>query len=90
VPLERLASLLVTPDAHLITLREEFVGYVLPSKVWGCVASGRPVLYVGSDASDVHRICAGALGHDRYRRAGVGDVAGVRRALDDLATSSFQ
>src|SRR5262249_39073363 len=33
VPLEQLPRLLVTPDAHLITLRDAFVGYVLPSKV---------------------------------------------------------
>ncbi|HXU45876.1 MAG TPA: hypothetical protein VN783_10135, partial [Thermoanaerobaculia bacterium] len=31
VPLDRLARLLATPAAHLITLRDEFVGYVLPS-----------------------------------------------------------
>src|SRR5262249_23477980 len=37
VPLEELASLLVTPDAHLITLSDAFVGYVLPSKVHGCL-----------------------------------------------------
>ena len=47
VPLDLLPRLLVTPDAHLITLRDEFVGYVLPSKVYGCVQSGRPVLFVG-------------------------------------------
>src|SRR5262249_5744224 len=41
---EKLASLLVTPDAHLITLSDPFVGFVLPSKVYGCIESGRPVL----------------------------------------------
>src|SRR5262249_6694165 len=35
VPLELLPRLLVTPHAHLITLRDEFVGYVMPSKVYG-------------------------------------------------------
>ncbi|MGH8611989.1 MAG: hypothetical protein ACREYF_08085, partial [Gammaproteobacteria bacterium] len=45
VPLEHLASLLVTPDAHLITLSDPFVGFVLPSKVYGCIASDRPVLF---------------------------------------------
>ena len=41
VPLEKLANLLVTPDAHLITLSDAFVGFVLPSKVHGCVASNK-------------------------------------------------
>jgi hypothetical protein len=37
-----LGRLLVTPHAHLITLKDSFVGYVLPSKVHACIASGRP------------------------------------------------
>ena len=87
VPLERLAALLVAPDAHLITLRDEFVGYVLPSKVYGCVASGRPVLFVGSDASDVDLLCRERLPADRYARVAVGDAAGVAAALARLAAS---
>lgn len=80
VPLERLAELLVAPDAHLITLRPAFTGYVLPSKVYGCIASRRPVLFVGSRGSDVHRLCAAdpAL---PYRHVEVGDVSGVADAL---------
>ncbi len=62
VPLAELARLLVTPHAHLITLRDEFVGYVLPSKVYGCIASGRGVLFVGSAASDVHLLCSEHMG----------------------------
>lgn len=85
VPLELLPRLLVTPDAHLITLRDPFVGYVLPSKVHGCVASGRPVLYVGSDRSDVHLLCARGLPPDRYHRVDTGDAEGVARALEEIA-----
>jgi len=62
VPIESLPRLLVTPDAHLITLSDAFVGYVLPSKVHGCVASGKPTLFIGSHKSDVHRICTEGLG----------------------------
>jgi hypothetical protein len=85
VPLERLASLLVTPDAHLITLRDAFVGYVLPSKVYGCIRSGRPVLFVGSAASDVHLLCSRRLPPGRYLRVGVDDPQGVAEALEQLA-----
>jgi hypothetical protein len=84
VPMEKLANLLVTPDSHLITLSNEYVGYVLPSKVHGCVASNKPILYVGSECSDVHRLCVG--GHAYYRRVSVGDVAGGVAALEDLAS----
>lgn len=88
VPLDLLPRLLVTPDAHLITLRDEFVGFVLPSKVYGCVQSGRPVLYVGSPRSDVHLLCAeGSPGG--YRRVDAGDAAGVAKALEGLAESTI-
>jgi glycosyltransferase involved in cell wall biosynthesis len=86
VPLEELASLLVTPDAHLITLSDEFVGYVLPSKVHGCVASGKPVLFVGSERSDVHELCAGGMSA-AYERVEAGDVTGCADALERLAES---
>jgi hypothetical protein len=83
VPLEQLASLLVTPDAHLITLSDAFVGYVLPSKVHGCIASNKPILFVGSDRSDIHSLClASSTG---YERVSVGDVAGCVAALELLA-----
>ena len=84
VPLEQLPRLLVTPDAHLITLRDGFVGYVLPSKVYGCVQSGRGVLYVGSPDSDVHLLCAREIPPERYWRADAGDPAGVFRALEEI------
>jgi hypothetical protein len=89
VPLESLASLLVTPDAHLITLSDPFVGFVLPSKVHGCVQSGKPVLFIGSSRSDVHRICKEGAGA-RYRRIDVGDAAAGARALDDLGSMLYR
>jgi hypothetical protein len=84
VPLELLPRLLVTPDAHLITLRDGFVGYVLPSKVFGCVQSGRSVLYVGSPESDLHQLCAEGVAPGRYWRADVGDPDAVARALEEI------
>jgi hypothetical protein len=85
VPLAELPRLLVTPTAHLITLRDEFVGYVLPSKVYGCVASGRGVLYVGSECSDIHLICTQKLRPSAYHRAAVGDPSAVAEALEAIA-----
>jgi hypothetical protein len=87
LPLDLLPRLLVTPDAHLITLRDPFVGYVLPSKVYGCVQSARDVLYVGSDRSDVHLVCSQGLPPGRYHRVDVGDPAGVARALEEIVQS---
>lgn len=86
VPLELLPRLLVTPDAHLITLRDEFVGYVLPSKVYGCIQSGREVLYVGSERSDVHLLCSREIPAGRYWHVSVGDASGVVRTLEEIGT----
>lgn len=85
VPLDQLASLLVTPDAHLITLSDAFVGYVLPSKVHGCIESGKPVLYVGSPRSDVHRLCASKMAAV-YAHVDVGDVEGCALMLERLGS----
>jgi hypothetical protein len=87
VPLDQLASLLVTPDAHLITLRDAFVGYVLPSKVYGCIDSGKPIIYVGSRDSDVHLLCAAKATPGWYEQISVGDSESVFRALERLAAS---
>src|SRR3954451_16915389 len=76
VPLEQLPRLLVTPDAHLVTLRNEFVGYVLPSKIYGCLQSGLGLLYIGSPQSDVHLLAKQELTPDLYRRVDVGDTTG--------------
>jgi hypothetical protein len=84
VPLELLPGLLLRADAHLITLKETFVGYAMPSKVHGCVASRRPVLFVGSESSDVDLLCReGNL--PWYARIPVGDIDGCASALEALA-----
>ena len=42
---------------YSLTLRPEFMGFVLPSKIYGCIASRRPILFVGPQGSDVHWLC---------------------------------
>jgi colanic acid biosynthesis glycosyl transferase WcaI len=53
VPLEKLPGLLMAADAHLILLGRPFWGYVLPSKVYGCLESRKPILFVGPAESDI-------------------------------------
>jgi hypothetical protein len=83
-PLEELPRLLVAADAHLISLRPEFSGIVLPSKVYGCIASRKPILFVGPTSSDVHALCRDA-GLPAYEHVEVGDIDGFAAALDRLA-----
>lgn len=82
VALEELPALLAAADAHLIALRDEFAGIVLPSKVYGCILSRRPIVFVGPTASDVHLLCSRA--EQPYFRVAPGDAAGFARALDRL------
>jgi hypothetical protein len=83
VALSELARLLVTPDAHLITLKNAFAGYVLPSKVYGCIDSKRPILYIGPPESDVHQLCRSTPGLG-YHQIEVGDAAAVEAALSSI------
>lgn len=84
VPLDQLALLLRTPDAHLITLKNAFVGYVLPSKVYACVDSDLPVMFIGPTASDVHLLCDERKS-SAYFHVDVGDSARCARLLEDFA-----
>jgi hypothetical protein len=77
VSLENLPRLLLTVDVHLITLRDAFVGYVLPSKVHACIESGKRVLFIGSKDSDVHLLASEALPPGMYFRVDVGDIDGL-------------
>jgi hypothetical protein len=81
VPLEHLPRLLLAADVHLVTLRDPFVGYVLPSKIHACIESGKRILFVGSQSSDLHLLASRALPSDRYRRVDVGDVDGLVKML---------
>lgn len=83
-PIEQLPAVLLAADVHLITLADAFIGYVLPSKVYACIESGKPVLFVGSVYSDVHVLCTLGVEPSHYQRADVGDAEGVCRGLEKI------
>lgn len=51
-----LAQSLGVPDLHLITLKPELEGSVVPSKLYGILAAGKPVLNIGDFDGEVARI----------------------------------
>jgi glycosyltransferase involved in cell wall biosynthesis len=51
-PESRLAESLSVPDVHLISLRPELEGFVVPSKFYGAAAAGRGVLFIGDPAGE--------------------------------------
>jgi len=52
-PLDRLAMSLSVPDVHLVSLKPELEGLLVPSKFYSVLAAGRPVLFVGDPNSEM-------------------------------------
>lgn len=86
-PRERLNALYSAADLHLVTLRDEVSGLLVPSKYAAALAAGRPVLVVGGAGTDLHReIAERGLGwvcpHDPERIVqAVAEAAGDRAEL---------
>jgi glycosyltransferase involved in cell wall biosynthesis len=81
-PREQLHASLSVADVHLITMRTEMTGIVVPGKLYGAMASGRPTLFVGPNH------CESA---DTIRKAEcgltipLGDVQGLVDAITSLS-----
>ncbi len=71
-------------DIGLVTQRASTVGTLVPSKVYGVMAAGRGVLYVGPAEATVGRIIAE---YGVGWRVDNGDVAGLRALLERLQSS---
>lgn len=61
-PREILKYSLGSADVHVMSLLEGMEGLLVPSKIYGIMASGRPVIFLGSQKSDVGEIIKNARG----------------------------
>ena len=52
-PKDQLESSLSAADVHLVSLRAGMEGLCVPSKLYGALAAGRPVLFIGPEESEV-------------------------------------
>lgn len=59
-PRDGLRHSLAAGGAHLVTLAPGLAGLSVPSKTYGVLAAGRPVLFVGDPRSDVARLVSEA------------------------------
>jgi colanic acid biosynthesis glycosyl transferase WcaI len=59
-PSAEIPYVLAAADVHIITVRRGLEGVVVPSKLYGILAAGRPVLAVAPKESDVARIVTAA------------------------------
>lgn len=54
-PRTMLANSLSVPDVHLVTLRPEMEGLIVPSKFYGIAAAGRPTIFLGDLDGEIAR-----------------------------------
>jgi colanic acid biosynthesis glycosyl transferase WcaI len=84
VSLIELPKLLALGNIHLICQKQGTEGLLVPSKIYGTLASGRPSLFIGPANCEVSRII-------RESKSGcvveTGDVNGTFEALSKLAGS---
>jgi glycosyltransferase involved in cell wall biosynthesis len=83
-PAELLSDSLAAADVHFVSLLPALEGLIVPSKVYGILAAGRPAVFVGDTSGDVARMltsenCGVAVG--------VGDCARLAAELTALRDS---
>lgn len=55
-PLALLGDVLAAGDLHLVTLRSELEGLIVPSKFYGIAAAARPIAFIGDTEGELARI----------------------------------
>lgn len=80
-PREQLPALLARPDLHLVILDPRVERFLFPSKLYGILSAGRPVLHLGDPAGELASIL-------QLQGCGwtvpAGDGAAIARRLADL------
>jgi glycosyltransferase involved in cell wall biosynthesis len=52
-PSSDIPAVLAAPDAHIVTIKRGLEGVVVPSKMFGIIAAGKPIVAVAAPESDV-------------------------------------
>jgi glycosyltransferase involved in cell wall biosynthesis len=73
-PAELLSDSLAAADVHFVSLLPALEGLIVPSKLYGILAAGRPVVFIGDTASDLARLV-------RDERCGIVVAVGDSEAL---------
>ena len=59
-PANEIPYVLAAGDVHIVTVKRGLEGVIVPSKLYGILAAGKPVLAVAPPATDVARIVTAA------------------------------
>lgn len=81
-PRHLLSQSLSVADVHIVTLRPELEGLIVPSKFYGIAAVGRPVLFIGARGGEIDRL---TKRHSCGVSIANGDAATLADAVRDLA-----
>ncbi len=82
-PRERLHLSLSASDVHLVVLRPELEGLIVPSKYYGIAAAGRPAIFIGDTGGEIARILQDSESGYAVKSGDATGLAGVIRTLDD-------
>jgi colanic acid biosynthesis glycosyl transferase WcaI len=86
-PFEKLSESLSAADVHLASLRPGLAGLLVPSKLYGVLAAGRPLLYIGPADCELSRV----IDKHRIGWAGrSGDATGLASAIERLVANPNQ
>jgi colanic acid biosynthesis glycosyl transferase WcaI len=78
-PASKIASVLAAPDAHVVTIKRGLEGVIVPSKMYGILAAGKPILALAPRNTDVTAIgekCGFALWGNPDDASHVADAVG--------------
>jgi glycosyltransferase involved in cell wall biosynthesis len=81
-PLERIKFSLSAADLHVVTLGDDMAGIIHPCKIYGAMAVGRPVLFIGPRPSHAAELIER---HEIGWQVAHGDVDGAVAALNEIA-----
>ena len=82
-PMDKLVESLSSADVHFISLDDGFGGLVVPSKVFGVLSVGRPIIFQGSAESEIANML---VAHDCGVQVNIGDQAGLANEIQTYAT----
>lgn len=80
-PAELLSDSLAAADVHFVSLLPALEGLIVPSKIYGILAAGRPALFIGDTSGDLAQILTAA---GCGIAVAVGDCAGLAAQLTAL------
>ncbi len=83
-PLDQLSRTLAAGDIHVVSQRRKTQGLIVPSKLYGVMAAGRAILFVGPENSEAARIVLRSGAGFVVRP---GDVVRTKAALREMAVN---